>query len=321
MSRRIVPLFFTLFFAFFSLSSQADTFNNKKILFINSYHEGYEWSDGITDGIRQTLRNTGITLKIAYMDTKRQRDKDKIKAIALKMQQIITEFKPDVVIASDDNAAKYVIKPFYKDADLPFVFCGVNWDASPYGFPYSNVTGMEEVSLIKSVVNNLKAYTQGERVGLLSIDAISGKRNVEHFEQQLGKKFDKAYYVKTFAEWQQKYQQLQTEVDMLVFENPKGIKNWDNQTGLNFIENNTKIPSGTTHIWLAPYALLSIAKIPQEQGSWAATTALRILNGEAVKNIPIVQNEQGRLFINLKLGNKLGLVFKPELMEIAEIIR
>ena len=42
----------------------------------------------------------------------------------------IDAFKPDVVIAADDNASKYLIEPYFKDAALPFVFCGVNWDAS-----------------------------------------------------------------------------------------------------------------------------------------------------------------------------------------------
>ena len=311
----------TVVLLFLAINTQANPLTDKKILFINSYHQGYEWSDGITQGIEETLKNTPVELKTVYMDTKRQRNKEKIKAMALKMKQVIDDFKPDVVIASDDNASKYVIKPYYKDASLPFVFCGVNWDASPYGFPFSNVTGMEEVSLIKAIVHNLQAYTKGERIGLLSIDAISGRRNAENFEKQLEKKFDKVYYVKTFADWQQKYQQLQTQVDMLILENPKGIENWDNKTGLAFIETHTKIPSGTTHVWLAPYALLAIAKIPQEQGIWSATTALAILKGKAIKEIPIVQNEQGRLFINLKLGNQLKLVFKPELMEIAEIIR
>ena len=312
---------FTVAWLFFSQTLFANPLEDKKILFINSYHEGYEWSDGVTQGIKNTLKGSGVALKTMYMDTKRQRDKDKIKAIALEIKNEIEAFQPDIVIAADDNAAKYVIKPYYKNAKLPFVFCGVNWDASPYGFPYNNVTGMEEISLIKAIANNLREYSQGDRIGLLSIDAISGKRNVIHFEKHLGKSFDKTYYVKNFTEWKQQYLKLQQEVDMLILENPKGIKNWDNEKGLAFIEKNTKIPSGTTHVWLAPYALLAIAKIPQEQGIWAAQTALKVLKGANIKNIPIVQNKKGRLFVNLKLGHQLKVVFSPDLMEMAEIIR
>ncbi|MCP4577871.1 MAG: hypothetical protein GY846_16480 [Deltaproteobacteria bacterium] len=81
----------------------------------------------------------------------------------------------DVVIAADDNASKYLIKPFYKDAGLPFVFCGVNWDASNYGFPYRNVTGMIEVAGAKELVKILQGYAKGSRVALLADDTLSSE--------------------------------------------------------------------------------------------------------------------------------------------------
>ena len=43
----------------------------KKILFIDSYHAGYDWSDGIIDGVQTVLKGTGADLKIVHMDTKR----------------------------------------------------------------------------------------------------------------------------------------------------------------------------------------------------------------------------------------------------------
>ena len=54
----------------------------KKVLFINSYHRGYDWSDGIAQGILDTfgatMKSNGevdnseskVILKIFYMDTK-----------------------------------------------------------------------------------------------------------------------------------------------------------------------------------------------------------------------------------------------------------
>ena len=35
---------------------------------------------------------------------------------------------------------------FFDDADLPVVFCGVNWDAATYGYPFKNATGIVEVA-------------------------------------------------------------------------------------------------------------------------------------------------------------------------------
>lgn len=95
------------------------------------------------------------------MDTKRNPAEEFSKAAALKARTTIEEFRPDVVIASDDNASKYLIMPYYKDAELPFVFCGINWDASIYGFPYKNVTGMIEVALVSEIFRHLKNTPRG----------------------------------------------------------------------------------------------------------------------------------------------------------------
>jgi hypothetical protein len=52
---------------------------------------------------------------------------------------------PAVVIASDDDASEYRSVFHFKNADLPLVFCGVYSDASEYGYPCANVTGMVAV--------------------------------------------------------------------------------------------------------------------------------------------------------------------------------
>jgi hypothetical protein len=81
------------------------------------------------------LKESGIELKVFRMDTKRNADEAFKKDAALKAKAEIEAFKPDVVIASDDNASKFLIEPYYKNASLPFVFCGVNWDEKCTGFP------------------------------------------------------------------------------------------------------------------------------------------------------------------------------------------
>src|SRR5450432_2474029 len=94
----------------------------KKILLIDSYNEGYEWSDAIIDSARQVL-NGKTDLLITHMDTKRHGSEEEKIAAALKVKEQIKSYKPDLLIACDDNAAKYVIVPFYKDTAMPVVFC------------------------------------------------------------------------------------------------------------------------------------------------------------------------------------------------------
>jgi hypothetical protein len=48
----------------------------EKVLLIDSYHEGYEWSDGIVNGAKKAFKDSGIDLKVFRMDTKRNGSDD-----------------------------------------------------------------------------------------------------------------------------------------------------------------------------------------------------------------------------------------------------
>jgi two-component system cell cycle sensor histidine kinase/response regulator CckA len=45
----------------------------KTVLYLNSYHNGYHWSDGLLEGIRTVLNKSSykVDLQIEYMDTKK----------------------------------------------------------------------------------------------------------------------------------------------------------------------------------------------------------------------------------------------------------
>ena len=56
---------------------------SQRVLFIDSYHEGYPWSDGITAGIQGVFEGTNVTLKVHRMDTKRNGSEEFKKKAAL----------------------------------------------------------------------------------------------------------------------------------------------------------------------------------------------------------------------------------------------
>lgn len=296
-------------------------YSDKKVLHIDSYDENYNWSMGILRGIKNVLLDTGVELKTIYMDTKRHTDEPFIEQAALKIKQEIEAFKPDVVIASDDNASKYVVMPFYRDAELPIVFCGINWDFTPYQYPYKNTTGMIEVEPIDSLLANLKQYAHGTRVGYLSTDELSERKMEKNHGEHFGIRYDKTFFVKTFEEWKRRFLELQNSVDMVVLTNNGGIAYWDNDEAKQFVEANTKIPVGTQYDFMMPYALLGITKLSEEQGEWSAHAALKILDGAKPSEIPLTQNKKGKLYINMRISNRLGVFFTPDLLEMAEIIR
>ncbi len=289
-----------------------------KCLYVSSYHYGYEWNDGIERGIETALGGK-CELDKYYMDTKRNKDKAFYKQSALAAKKHIEETKPDIIIACDDNASKYLVMPYYKDADLPIVFCGINWSVKQYAYPYSNVTGIIEISpikpMMKIVTTALKGVTHGVYLGP---DVISQQKE---FELNRGV-YDKAgikiepLFVKTMAEWESAYIKAQ-QAEFIIIGNNGGINDWDDKRALEIVLSQTARLTVTNYDWMSKYAMLAMTKLAEEQGEWAAQVALTILEGEQPSNIPIVTNRRWNIFVNPTLLDKSAIKLPPHIMQKA----
>ncbi len=301
-------------------------YSGKKIIFIDSYHEGYEWSDDTVKGLLSILENTGVELKIHRMDTKREPSEESKVQAGIKAKSAIEEFKPNVVITSDDNAFKYLIMPYFKDADLPVVFCGINWDVSVYkDAPYKNTTGIEEIASIDQLVEILKKYSRGNRIGLVAADNETQRKEGEYYKKLFNFVIDERY-VKSLGDWKKAFLDLQGKVDILIVGNPVGIKDWptkeqEPEVIITFMIENTKVPTGTIYEWATQYTMVGLTKIPEEHGEWAGQAALKILDGISPSDIPVTQSKKGKIMLNLKVADQLGVVFEPYLLKAAEIVK
>jgi ABC-type uncharacterized transport system substrate-binding protein len=313
--KRYVTFFSSAILALLMTASVASA--SKRVLYIDSYHKGFDWSDGITRAIEATLKNKDVELRIFRMDTKRNTSEDFKKEAARKAVDLIKSFRPDVVIASDDNASKYIIVPYFKNADLPFVFCGVNNDASKYGFPFRNVTGMVEVAPVAKLVYSLKHFNRVERVGYLASDTMTEHMDGESYDAEIDINFVQRY-AKDFDTWAAEYRALQNEVDILIIGNNAGITDWDEAAAQRVIRNSTKIPTGCVYDWVIEHAFLGYTKDPEEHGEWAASTALDIMDGGTAGNIPIVRSSKGNLIINTKMAKVLGVKIPRSYMKMAK---
>lgn len=294
--------------------------SGRRILWIDSYHPGYEWSAAIGAGIRRQLRNSGIELRTVHMDSKRRSSEPEIERAAENVRAEIDAFDPDLVIASDDNAVKYLVVPYLKDTKLPVVFCGVNWDASVYGLPAGNVTGMVEQDPVATQVNHLARFAGGERIGYLSGDLFTERKIVEHYNRRFFAGRMKSYLVRSLDEFKQAFLRAQREVDMLYIANYAGIADWDPGAAEAFIAAHVRIPTGSHNAFMAPFALIAVAKDAEEQGEWAARTALRILAGARPADIPLARNEGSKLTVNLRMAKALDVVFPVSTLKAARVI-
>jgi ABC-type uncharacterized transport system substrate-binding protein len=317
MCKKIIRLAVCFFFVAACMAFSAHA--AKRVLYVDSYHQGYEWSDGVTEGIQSVLGKANVTLKIFRMDTKRNTDEAYKKNVALQAKELIATFHPDVVIASDDNASKYLIMPYYKNASLPFVFCGVNYNADDYGFPYSNVTGMLELPPAVKLIYSLKHFKRIVTVGYLAADTLTERKDGFYTNRDVREDFVERY-VTTFDEWKTAFNELQDKVDVLIIGNNGGIRGWDNTAAQQFALQYTRIPTGCLLDWIAPVVFLGATRSAQEQGQYAASAALKILNGTPPSSIPIVGNVEANIIINMKIANKLGINVPKSFLKIASRI-
>jgi ABC-type uncharacterized transport system substrate-binding protein len=167
----------------------------------------------------------------------------------------------------------------------------------------------------------LSTYSKGDRIGLLAANTTTDRKNAEYYKKLFNISFTKRYHVSTFEEWKHAFLNLQNEADYILIENNAGIKNWDDKEAEAFVLENTKIPAGAVLEYITPYTLIGLTKVSEEHGEWPALTALRILDGTKPSDIPQVTNKKGRLYVNLKLADKLGVVISPEQLKNAIIIR
>ena len=270
-----------------------------KCLYVSSYHRGYAWSDGVEQGLRSVL--TGhCEIRQIDMDTKRNKSAEFKQSAAVAVKREIESWQPDVVIVSDDNAAKYVVQQYYRDAATPFVFSGVNWTVKEYGFPYSNVTGIIEVAPLEAMLTHAIKYSEGGRKAVyLGADTLTEKKNLERVAEaskKLGIELE-GILVPSAGEWKTRYKAAQ-DADFIVMGSYSGISDWDKTELAAFAVEHARKLTVTSHEWMMPFSTVGFTKIPQEHGEWAAQSAIEILKGKSPREIPIVANRDWDLWIN-----------------------
>jgi ABC-type uncharacterized transport system substrate-binding protein len=274
----------------------------KKCLYISSYHSGYAWSDGVERGLRSVLDGK-CEIRKFNMDAKRNRQEEYLINKGLEAKHLIENWNPDIVITTDDIAAKYVIQAHFRDHEIPFVFCGVNWSADEYGFPYSNVTGMIEVAPIYPLLEKVQAlYPNIKKAIYIGADTLTEKKNLARFDTALQKKeihLDSSL-VGTVNEWLSAYSKAR-KYDFIIIGSKSGIKKWDQEKVVSAISKLSQKLSVTNHSWMMPYTMLGFTKVPEEQGEWAAQAALNVLDGIEISQIAIVPNRRWDIWTNLSL--------------------
>ncbi len=142
----------------FSLFSQEISQN---ILVIHSYHQGLEWTDDVSLGIRDVLTEYSDNIEIyyEYLDTKRNPGEEYFQKISRFEQEKtqLAELQFEAIIVSDNNALRFMMETgadLYRD--VPVIFCGVNNFSPSMLEGRENFTGIAETVDYESTLSVMK---------------------------------------------------------------------------------------------------------------------------------------------------------------------
>ena len=302
-------------FYLISCNQANKTASPSRIFYVNSYQAGYGSSDDVMKGITETLANENVALKTFFLNAKQKNSEAEIQESVKSALLEITNFKPDLLIVSDDNAVKDLVVPHFNNAHLPVVFCGVNWSANQYNLG-ENVTGMLEVLPLKELLSELiKNYPETKKMVVLSENSLSEQNNktiLDTLYRNLG--LEPTYSLADdFETWKTLFMKANQEADLIYMPINGAIKNWDETTARTLIENNLKIPAVTCDDFMMPYTVFGLTKVAKEQGEWASKTAIELLGGKKPAEIPISRNKKTKAWINTKLAAKIDFKVSEEI--------
>ncbi len=275
------------------------------IVYLNSYHPGYEWTDRCLDIFKKKL-NANANIHVFYMDTKVHHSQAKFKQVTKQALAFIKNAQPHLIVAAEDNASKLLIEPYFKNAEIPVVFMGVNVDASIYGYPYANATGIVEMDGILNLAHAIRPMELKKEVGMIFSKTVTGTK-VMNFINGKHPKFFETRQVSDAQQWFDLMTEFNTSKDYIALDTISGIQGLDHKTALNFIKHNINTPIISASSTSRHLAHVGYITSPEEQGIWTARAVDNILQGKAITDIPLHISAQYSMYINQTLLDEMSL--------------
>ncbi len=160
-----------------------------RILLLHSYHPGFDWTDGITEGVRQELSRQMPTaeLHIEYMDSKRWNTPAQREAFHRWLQARYSEASISAILSADDNALSFLLE--HRDhvaAGRPIVFCGLNGYDPNHLVGHPEITGVVETLEVRQTLELARRLRPGTKRVLVVTDnsptGIGQKETVREVE-------------------------------------------------------------------------------------------------------------------------------------------
>ncbi len=293
----------------------------KRVLVLNSYHQGLSWTDNIVTGIKSALgredEGRDIELYLEYMDTKRYYGERYFRRFYEVLAEKYRKERFDVVIVADNDAFNFV-RRYYHQAlfrSLPVIFCGINDYKDSMLAGYGRFTGVVEDTDVKSTLAiALKLHPRTAQfvvVGDKTTTGVAMKNQVlaviPSFKDRI-----KFIFLEDFdiGELQSKVRQVApNSIILLTVVNRDRTGNFfAYEESLNLIYRASNVPIYSFwDFYLGKGIVGGMLTSGFQQGKAAAEIALRVLKGEDVSTIPVVKTSPNLYMFDYRQLERFGV--------------
>lgn len=157
----------------------------RDILYLNSYHIGYSWSEEVTAGIRSVFDSIpDCQLFVEYLDTKAGYNDERMQLHFELLNNKYAQNDFELILISDNNALDFAYK--YMDSTLfkaPIVFCGIT-DIENYDYASKNIWGVwENVDFKEMLVSIEHIFPEMNKLYIVVDKTKTGRVFYEQFEE------------------------------------------------------------------------------------------------------------------------------------------
>ena len=271
-----------------------------KILILNSYHQGFPWTDSIVKKIQESFNqeNAQVDIYIEYMDTKRYLSPEYFKQLFNTYRYKYSSIAFNCIISTDDDALNFLIH--YRSSlfgDTPVVFTGINRLNVPETIDRNFFTGvMEEESPAGTIKLIIQLHPDIKKIYVLTDYTTTGRARYDSIKEIIPQ-FSKIEFCfspdlpadEVFNE----ISRIDKSIPVLVlafFRDSTG-KNFSYKEAGRLLDKYAKGPVYTVAVnYLRLGVIGGVLNSPEKQGTEAALLVSRILNGESTANIPVIRD-------------------------------
>ncbi len=175
----------TIFLSFIFAIPVYGAADPRTVVVLHSYHQGYEWTNAINNGISSVLAEPdGFDLAFEYLDALRS-PRTSFDDAARLLGQRYADRKPAAVIAVDDDALRFLIDHSSElFLDVPVAYCGINDITAYEPRAIAGMTGVSESpDIAGSLQLALRIFPKTTTILAVSDETTSGIINMGRFEK------------------------------------------------------------------------------------------------------------------------------------------